>query len=63
MNAIAADPIDSVNLNSTVVAIADPMTVVIAIDLDFVVVVAGILFVIKIQKHSYLGSSILWLHF
>lgn len=39
MNVIAAVPIDFVNLNSTVVVIADPMVVVIATDLDSVVAV------------------------
>lgn len=38
MYAIAADQIDFVNLSSIVVAIVDPMAVVIAIDLDFVAV-------------------------
>lgn len=64
MNVIAADPIDFVNLNWTAVAIVDPIDLdSVAIDLDSVAVVVGILFacLIKIQKHSYLGSSIFWL--
>lgn len=45
VNAIAADPIDFVNLSWTVAAIVDPMLVAIVIDLDLAAAVAAILFV------------------